>query len=232
MEAHWRVRCYGGCWQISVRILRKQRKNPKPTITGTKLLVEVLDIDIIFLAWFLHQSADFTLRYSAEHSHNSCWQRWTRGRKGPAIQYEIYPDKVVVSGGNSAGDRRQQDSSGLCILKTTEMDRYVKPSKKEWQLPDGTLLTHEAGRVWNSGDLLLQGLAWRKSHHYLKPFNVWPSKILHLWWWSHWELCEQKCFLLASGQDKWLEDVRWDDSRKEEGTFRDVLSWRLELCIE
>ena len=68
--------------------------------------------------------------------------------RGPAIQYEVYPDKVVqVSGGNSAGDPRQQDSSGLCILKTAKMEKHVRPPREDWQLPDGTLLTREAGSV-------------------------------------------------------------------------------------
>ena len=78
--------------------------------------------------------------------------------KAPPIQYEVYPDKVFVSG-NSAGDPRQQDSSGLCILKTAEMDKYVKPPGEEWQLPDGTLLTREAGRVQDFAKLPSQGLA-------------------------------------------------------------------------
>ena len=123
-----------------------------------------------------HQSADFALRYSAKHSRNSCWQHWrTNCQRGPAIQYEVYPDKVVVSG-NSAGDPRQQDSSGLCIVKTAEMEKSVRPPGENWELPDGTLLIREAGRVWNSGQLILQGLAWKKII-ILKTFKVWPNEF-------------------------------------------------------
>ena len=39
-------------------------------------------------------------------------------------------------------------------------------------------------------------------------------------------------FSAGAGQDKWVEELRYDDSRKQEGTFRDVLFWQLELCIE
>lgn len=124
-------------------------------------MAEIANIDIIFPCLMpTYQSADFALRYAEKYSRNSRWQHWqTMCRKGQAIQYEVYHDKVVVSG-NSAGDPRRQDSSGLCIVKTAEMEKHVRPPGEDWQLPDGTLLTREAGRA---GKKILDNFSCRDS---------------------------------------------------------------------